>query len=189
MKRFLTPKSYVLKILENRYASEHSIAGMQRLNPADEAHQVFATIVRLVGEKSVIQAGEVLLKAQKNERGLLVTPITCQSPFIIDVATASDPFWEFGALVTSYDDRGYAVGCCLGNFWRTMWQDAQDKFSSYVSKYGEKAIISAAAKIRSARKMGDGTLSDPSGNAPQPPKVWLGQDKLNSLLRRTRKAH
>ena len=78
-----------------------------------------------------------------------------------------DAIFVFTYLLTSYDDRAYAVGAFLGNFYPQyawMWREAESGFSALVQRYGEQAVLGAAKRVRAARKNSDGiTITDSNG--------------------------
>ena len=52
---------------------------------------------------------------------------------------------------TSYDDKGYAVGSFLGNWYpqySLLWREAEQEYQGLVDRYVELAVLAAAKRVR-----------------------------------------
>lgn len=164
---------YAVNLIEN------SLAMRKVADPVDIARQAYEVMVRLVGERDVLRAAAEMQSAGHDKNGALNGPLNINSsPVNLDAHDSTDPLFAFTALVTSYDERGYAIGAFLGKYYAQyaeLWRGAERSYTVLVQKYGEKAVLAAAARVRAAPKMEDGTLTDLSGSQRYGPATWLSQ--------------
>jgi hypothetical protein len=133
---------YAVNLIEN------SLAMRKVADPVDISGQAYEVMVRLVGKPDVLRAAAEMQSARHDSNGALDEPIIMNSPVIVDAHDAKDPLFAFTALVTSYDDRGYAIGTFLGKYYAQyaeLWRDAERSYTALVQKYGEKALLAAAS--------------------------------------------
>lgn len=154
------PADYARNLLEN------SLALRKVPDPVTNTREAYDIMVRLLGEGDVLKASAEMQDAGHDRNGALSAPLRVNSPVVLDAHDAHDPLLAFTALVTSYDDRGYAIGTCLGTYYpqyAELWRGAERSYTALVQSYGEKPVLAAAARVRTAPKMEDGTLTDLSG--------------------------
>ena len=169
-----SPQDYALHLMENSLALRSPPGGT--IDPTTNARDAYAIIVQMTGEEDLVRAANALQSARHDANGHLEEPIIVDSGFVISHRDARDPLFAFTTIVTSYDDRGYAAGCYLGNYvplYGDLWRKAQKDYSAAAQQYGEKTVLEAARKIRAAPKMEDGTLTDLSGKERLRPGAWL----------------
>jgi hypothetical protein len=103
-------RAYALHLIEN------SLVRRDAQDPVGQASEAYKLIVQLVGERDLTEAGATLQKARHDANGHLdeYVPIgECPLLPLSGAATRADPLFVFTYLLTSYDDRGYAVGATI----------------------------------------------------------------------------
>jgi hypothetical protein len=148
-----SPQSYAINLIENALDLRNSGPASAKLDdPTRIANEAYEIMVRVLGEKNVVRAATEMQTAKHDKNGDLDYPLIVNgSPLFLDSHDAQDALFAFTALVTSYDDKGYAVGSFLGNWYpqySLLWREAEQEYQGLVDRYGELAVLAAAKRVR-----------------------------------------
>lgn len=156
LSKYMSPKSYALRLIEKRLSGTRLNPAFERPDPEAEAAKIYSFIEEGAGAQRVLAAAATVLAAKKDLRGNLVTPVDIQLPNN-SKETVQEPERWFEALVLTSDARGYAFGLArkYAGFlldWRVYWEKGIVAHRKIIAEYGEKAVLAAAEKERLAPK-------------------------------------
>jgi hypothetical protein len=179
-----SPQSYAINLIENALERRNSGPASAKLDdPTRIANEAYEIMVRVLGEKDVVRAATEMQNAKHDKNGALDYPlIVNSSPLFLDSHDSRDALFAFTALVTSYDDKGYAVGSFLGSWfpqYSLLWREAEEGYQELVHRYGELAVLAAAKRVREGGSGRIGILG-PEG---QPRWKWITRLAENPRLR------
>lgn len=177
--KYLTPQVYLV----NQMEADVSM-GLARSKPADlpdpkaSSMDLYNLFVKAFGEKEVLAAAASILQTPKNSLGGLAKRAEV-SIGGFQSNGSPNPFLMFLTQAVNASPKNYAVALCLDQtsllgsgatatfYSKEQWAKAVTTYGQLVTRFGEPAVVAAAAKLKDVPKDDrGGPQGDPDSKGP-----------------------
>lgn len=186
--QYITPQAYLRNQIEADVSMVLARAKPSDLpNPASASLDLYNTFVKIFGEKEVAAAASTVLHTPKNSVGGLATRAEV-SIGTFESAGSPNPYLLFLTQLTNRSPHNYAVALCIDQNallggeataafnTKDRWTNAASVYGQLVARFGEPAVLAAAARMKDIPK-------DDSGGPKGDPEAKGGIYWFTALLK------
>jgi hypothetical protein len=171
IRKYLTPQVYIVNQMEADVAATLARSKPKDLpDPRAASMDLYNFFVKNFGEKEVLAAAAKTLAAPKNSVGGLAQ----RADVLIGTYQSQpspNPYLLFLTQLTNATPHNYAMSLCLDQYGlmgkdaiytfnsKEEWDKAAATYGQLKAKFGEPAIVAAAARIKDLPKDGQGGIS------------------------------
>jgi len=171
IRKYLTPQVYIVNQMEADVAATLARSKPKDLpDPRAASMDLYNFFVKNFGEKEVLAAAANTLAAPKNSVGGLAQ----RADVLIGTYQAQpspNPYLLFLTQLTNATPHNYAMALCIDQYGlmgkdaiymfnsKEQWEKAAATYGQLKAKFGEPAIVAAAARIKDLPKDGQGGIS------------------------------
>jgi len=171
IRKYLTPQIYIVNQMEADIAATLARSKPKDLpDPRGASLELYNFFVKNFGEKEVLAAAGKTLAAPKNSIGGLAQ----RADVLIGTFQSQpspNPYMMFLTALTNATPHNYAMALCLDQYGlmgkealytlnsKEQWEKAAATYGQLKARFGEPAIVAAAARIKDLPKDGQGGIS------------------------------
>ena len=158
-RKYINPKMYALRLIARRLSESPSdfASAPDSVSAALTLYDLFS---QAMGENNVLDAAKAVLALPKDRQGELTAPIDVEVGGDLREFTTS-PYLVFVSRFTSVSPHNYAIALLSNNLadYSVRWQNAVTSYDQLTTKYGERTVLAAAARIKATPKTVSGTIA------------------------------